>query len=81
MEIPSLLCLRCGHTWYPRKPAKPFTCPKCTSPYWDRLRRASTKSSPVTSVLACGNQRCLRLGVCTCDSFPQHDGSTTSHPE
>jgi len=35
-------CLRCGHQWYPRKPALPVTCPKCRSAYWDRPVGAKT---------------------------------------
>ena len=46
-------CLRCGHEWVPRgieqvpdskKPLEhdeePRVCPKCKSPYWNRLRRS-----------------------------------------
>ena len=33
------VCLRCGHTWYRRKPERPVMCPKCKSPYWDKPRR------------------------------------------
>lgn len=32
-------CLRCGNTWWPRRPSKPLRCPNCKSPYWDRPRR------------------------------------------
>lgn len=32
-------CLRCGHEWSQRAGAKPKTCPKCRSPYWNRQRR------------------------------------------
>lgn len=40
-DLPTLKCLRCGHTWIPRTPKKPKVCPnpKCKSPYWDRPRR------------------------------------------
>lgn len=35
MELPSFACLRCGHTWIPRRVDKPRRCPKCKTPYWD----------------------------------------------
>lgn len=40
MNLPTYKCLRCGHTWIPRKPERPVRCPKrgCMSPYWDRER-------------------------------------------
>ncbi len=28
-------CIRCDHTWVPRKAARPKVCPKCKSAYWD----------------------------------------------
>jgi NAD-dependent SIR2 family protein deacetylase len=33
-------CLRCNHTWIPRKlspepRSEPKTCPRCHSPYWN----------------------------------------------
>src|SRR4051812_48348200 len=31
-------CLRCGHSWQPRKPVIKW-CPKCNSPYWNKPRR------------------------------------------
>jgi len=33
------LCLRCKYEWWPKKPGRPFTCPKCRSPYWDVPRK------------------------------------------
>lgn len=36
----SCRCYRCGHTWTPRDPAgRPQGCPRCKSPYWNRLRQ------------------------------------------
>ncbi len=35
VELPSYACLRCGHTWIPRRADKPRRCPKCKTPYWD----------------------------------------------
>ena len=37
-KLPSLTCLRCTHTWIPRKPVEPKFCPKCRSPYWNKPR-------------------------------------------
>jgi len=36
IELPTLKCKRCGHTWHPHRPQKPKVCPKCASPYWDK---------------------------------------------
>ena len=35
-EMPTLSCLRCGHTWIPRRPQEPKKCPRCASPYWNK---------------------------------------------
>ncbi len=37
-SVPSLNCLRCGHTWIPRQP-NVRVCPNCTSAYWDTPRK------------------------------------------
>jgi len=35
-----LSCLRCDHLWYPRNPNnQPKFCPRCNSPYWNKLRK------------------------------------------
>ncbi len=39
ITLPTLRCLRCGHTWSPRKPERPVRCPKCGSPYWGQPRK------------------------------------------
>jgi len=28
-------CVRCSHTWHPRKEERPRICPNCISAYWD----------------------------------------------
>lgn len=35
--VRKLRCKRCGHTWYPRSPKRPRTCPnnRCRSAWWD----------------------------------------------
>ena len=32
------LCLRCGHTWFPRQQGRPNQCPnrRCHSVIWDK---------------------------------------------
>lgn len=41
IKLPTFKCLRCGHSWVPRKHAYghgavlPGNCPKCRSVYWD----------------------------------------------
>lgn len=36
IKIPQFVCLRCGHTWFPRKAEIPSRCGKCKSPYWQK---------------------------------------------
>ena len=36
-----LECLRCEHTWTPRK-QDVRTCPSCKSPYWDTPKEVKT---------------------------------------
>lgn len=43
MKLLTLRCLRCSHTWYPRRPERPVVCPACNSPYWDKPRRTIAK--------------------------------------
>jgi len=38
IKLPFLRCLRCGHSWIPRKVDMPRTCPGCRSAYWDKPR-------------------------------------------
>ena len=42
MVAHKLKCLRCGHEWHPDV-AHPVRCPRCTSPYWDKPRRAGIR--------------------------------------
>ena len=37
-EVIKKVQCRCGHEWYPKKPGRPVTCPKCGSPHWDKAR-------------------------------------------
>lgn len=37
--LPSLRCLRCGHTWTPRTSQRPGVCPKCKHRRWDEPKR------------------------------------------
>ncbi len=39
LELPTLACLRCEHTWFPRSPKLPKVCPKCSTPYWNKPRQ------------------------------------------
>lgn len=38
IQVPRCICERCGNKWVARSEARPMTCPKCRSPYWDRKR-------------------------------------------
>ena len=48
IKLPRLKCLRCGHTWVPRREKPPKTCPKCHSPYWNKPRQKRHKSKTKT---------------------------------
>jgi len=43
VELPTFRCLRCGHTWHPRKPFMPRVCPRCKNPYWKLPPKISKK--------------------------------------
>ena len=38
LNILTLKCLRCGHEWIPNRPIEPKVCPKCNSPYWNKVK-------------------------------------------
>jgi len=42
-------CLRCTHQWVPRKSTKgdPKVCPKCKSPYWNKVRKSKKSTRHV----------------------------------
>lgn len=40
-------CLRCSHTWTPRKAERPAACPRCHSPLWDQVRLVSNTTSKI----------------------------------
>ena len=42
LVIVRLQCLRCGHTWAPRK-ADVAQCPRCQSPRWDQAREQGAR--------------------------------------
>lgn len=39
LEIKGYKCERCGHRWVPRRKEYPRVCPRCKSPYWDKLKK------------------------------------------
>jgi len=41
ITIEGYKCERCSHEWVPRKKKedKPVVCPKCKSPYWDKIKK------------------------------------------
>lgn len=43
ITLSTLTCLKCGHTWVPRKPELPLTCPKCRQAGWNRPRKGGPK--------------------------------------
>ena len=36
VTLPQWECVRCGHTWTPRKQTRPVQCPNCKNAQWDR---------------------------------------------
>jgi len=40
-----LECKRCEYKWLPRSDVLPEVCPKCKSPYWNKLRKAKKKNN------------------------------------
>ena len=40
-RLPTLTCMRCGHSWHPKMNRRPIRCAKCKSPYWERERELS----------------------------------------
>lgn len=42
-RLPTLTCLRCGHTWIPRHPHEPKKCARCASPYWNKPKWKGVK--------------------------------------
>jgi hypothetical protein len=48
VTVNMLRCLRCNHTWLPRKLGdRPLTCPDCHSSYWFRPRTREQKPKVV----------------------------------
>ena len=43
IQLQTLKCLRCGHTWIPRQENRSI-CPKCKSRNWNKFRELYTKS-------------------------------------
>lgn len=43
IDLPRLMCKRCGYSWFPRSENPPKVCPRCNSPYWDRDRIRKVK--------------------------------------
>tara|TARA_Y100000310_G_C20699949_1_gene828809 strand:- start:3029 stop:3643 length:615 start_codon:yes stop_codon:yes gene_type:complete len=37
-------CKRCYHSWRRRRKQLPKVCPRCKSPYWDKLRKRQSKA-------------------------------------
>lgn len=38
IKVKGFRCLRCGHEWLPKRKEEPRVCPKCHSPYWNKLK-------------------------------------------
>lgn len=44
LTVTQLNCLRCSYVWLPRTVERPIKCPKCQSPYWNKMRRVPTQT-------------------------------------
>jgi len=44
ITLPTHTCLRCAHTWVPRRSGRPGVCPKCKSAVWDRAKTRASGS-------------------------------------
>ena len=65
IELPTLRCQRCGHTWHPRHTEPPLRCPKCGSPYWDKPRRQPAGAQEEKEMDTSECQSCLESGIHT----------------
>jgi DNA-directed RNA polymerase subunit RPC12/RpoP len=45
IRVTAYHCLRCLHTWLPRREGRPVQCPACHSPYWDKPRKIAKAGS------------------------------------
>ncbi|MFH0828802.1 MAG: hypothetical protein V1907_01320 [Candidatus Kerfeldbacteria bacterium] len=43
LNVPALVCLRCGHAWIARGPIVKI-CPRCKSKLWDVPKKKSPSS-------------------------------------
>ena len=50
IQLEGWLCYRCNHKWVPRDDETPRVCPKCKSPYWDKLRKRDLAKQEVDPV-------------------------------
>ena len=41
-----LVCVQCGHKWYPQTSELPQRCPNCSSPYWNDPNKDPPKKVP-----------------------------------
>jgi DNA-directed RNA polymerase subunit RPC12/RpoP len=48
VTLEGYVCERCGHTWVPRSKIDelPTICPKCKSPYWNKMRMKDRVKEP-----------------------------------
>lgn len=50
VQVKEFVCERCTHKWIPSSQTKPRVCPKCKSPYWDKVKKPAVckpSSNPV----------------------------------
>lgn len=50
-HLHSYTCLRCGHTWWPRKPGRPRVCPTCKNPWWDKPKPVPRNTVELAALL------------------------------
>jgi predicted Zn-ribbon and HTH transcriptional regulator len=60
VELESVSCIRCGHTWIPRV-EEPKRCPNCSLRDWDGESRDRRKGNG-KQVVEKSEKKCLRCG-------------------
>jgi hypothetical protein len=61
VKLPTFECLRCGHTWHPKKEERPRCCGFCKNPRWDTPSDKES-SGKAKHIELCGTCHPVELG-------------------